>query len=124
MPDSAEKNTFAVYLTGAITDLNTWLDSDNTKRRKLIRGIFGWTYFLGVIAVLLSIPVINDDSQPWLPSTLGIFIGSGIAGITMGSQYLIERNARKKAALATKLTEDAESQARMEALLRAPEATG
>jgi hypothetical protein len=121
MPDSAEKNSFAVYLVAAISDLNSWLNPDNAKRRRLIRRIFGWTYALGVIAVLISIPAVNDESKPWLPSTLGISIGTGIAAITMGSSFLIERSARRKAALARKRAEDAESQARMEALLRAPE---
>ena len=118
MPDSPEKLRFAGYLVGAVNDLNSWLDPENRRRRKLIRRIFGWTYAVGVIAVLLSIPVIDDDSRPWLSSTLGIIIGTGIAVVTMGSSFIIERNARLNAAKALKMIDDTAASERMEAVRR------
>ena len=118
MPASPEKNTFGVYLIGAVADLNSWLDTDNAKRRRLISTINRWTYGIGVAAVFITLPSIDTTANPWLTSVLGAVIGLTIALITMSAAYFLERNARQKSARAAKEREDAAAAVRMEALRR------
>jgi hypothetical protein len=116
IPDSTEKDTFELHVIGAVADLNSWLDADNAKRRKLIRTINRWTYGIGVLAVFIALPSIDTSANPWQSSVLGTVIGLSIAGVTMGASFLLERSARAKSALAAKAREDAAAALRMEAL--------
>ena len=116
MPISPEKETFEVHLTGAVADLNAWLDADNAKRRKTIRLVSGWTYAIGVVAVLIALPSVDTAKNPWQSSLLGAVIGVTIAAVTTGASFLLERSARAKSARAAKEREDAAAALRMEAL--------
>lgn len=116
IPDSAEKDVFEVHLTGAAGDLNSWLDADNAKRRKLIRNINRWTYGIGVLAALFALPSIDSAANPWQSSLLGAASGVAIAAVTMGASLLLERSARSKSARAAKEREDAATALRIEAL--------
>lgn len=115
MPESSEKETFRVHLTGAIADLNSWMDADNASRRKLIRRINGWTYGVGVAALLLSLPIVESPSQPWLASVLGTTIGFAIAIATMSASFVVERSARQKSAETARQRDEALAEARVAA---------
>lgn len=116
MPISPEKDIFEVHLIGAITDLNAWLDADNAKRRKLIRLARGSTYAIGVVAVLIALPFMDAAANPWQAFLLGSIIGVASTAVTMGTSFLLEREARAKSALAAKEREDAAAALRMKAL--------
>jgi hypothetical protein len=118
IPTSSEKEKFAVHLVRATANLNAWLDVDNAKRRKTIRLVSGWTYGIGVIAVLVVIPTIDTDAHPWQSSLLGAVVGIAIAAVTMGTSFLLERSARTKASRAATEREAAAAALRMEALRR------
>jgi uncharacterized membrane protein len=116
MPASPEKDTFGVYLTGAVADLNSWMDIENAKRRRLIRRINSWTYVIGVAGVLAALPVLDMAANPWLTSVVGAVAGSVIAVTTMAASHFVERSASQKSARAGKDREAAAATARMEAL--------
>jgi len=116
MPASPEKDTFEGYLTAAVADLNTWLNPENAKRRKLIRNINWLTYVVGVIAVILAFPSIDTAANPWQSSVLGVGIGLAIAVVSLGASYLLERNARAESARALEEREQAATALRMDAL--------
>lgn len=117
MPESPEKSVFQVHLTGAIANLNDWLDSDNLKQRKTIRRITVATYVIGVAGVLISLPF-AQSSAPWVSSAIGAVVGVAIAAITFASSYFVERGARRKAELEEAKRESDAAAIRMEALRR------
>jgi hypothetical protein len=118
MPESTEKDVFKGQLTGAIDELNTWLDSDNLKRRIILRRVRGATYVVGVGAVLVSLPFADHSTNPWFSTVLGASIGMAIALVTFCASYFLERSARRQAAVQEKAREDAAAATRIEALRR------
>lgn len=116
MPESPEKSIFEVHLTGALDDLNSWMDLDNVKRRKLIRKINWWTYGIGAVAVLVTLPTIDPTVNPWQASLTGTVIGVAISVVTLGASFVLERSGRKKSAQKAAEREEAVAALRLEAL--------
>ncbi|HEX4402913.1 MAG TPA: hypothetical protein VHZ98_16450 [Galbitalea sp.] len=118
MPDSPEKDAFKVHVTGAIASLNSWLDPDNARRRRIVRGVSTVTYVVGVILVLVTVPFVDATKNPWFSSLFGIVIGFGIALITFGTSYILDRSTRAKKSREAAQQERAAAAARMDALMR------
>ena len=116
MPDSDEKGTFEMHLRSAVAAVNDWLDEGNRARRKLQRELSVGAYILGVAAVLIALPFADTEQTPWFPSVLGVVVGIGIALVSFGSSFLLDRGARKTAMRQGRAREEAEASRRMEAI--------
>lgn len=118
MPDSLEKEAFKVHVTDAIASLTSWLDPDNARRRRIVRGVSTVTYIFGVILVLATVPFVGATKNPWFSSVFGIVIGFAVALITFGTSYILERSTRAKKSREAAEQERAAAVARMDALMR------
>jgi amino acid transporter len=118
MPNSAEKETFKSHLTGTIASLNSWLDPDNARRRRIIHRVSIATYVVCLVVVLCTAPFVDTARTPWFTSVLGVVIGLVVSLITFGTSYLLERSTRIKRERDTAEREEAAAATRMDALRR------
>ncbi|TFD47156.1 hypothetical protein E3T33_03785 [Cryobacterium sp. TMT1-2-1] len=116
MPESQEKETFRQHLTGAISNLNTWLDPDARKRRRVIQGAAVSVYLVGVVLAMWVINSVDENVKPWVSPILGAALGVAISGVAIVMALLLERSARRKAGKSTKAAEEAATALRIEAL--------
>ncbi|MEO6533823.1 MAG: hypothetical protein ABIO06_09650 [Pseudolysinimonas sp.] len=96
MPDSEERTEFEIHLRRAVSQLNDWLDAGRRARRRLQRLISVTTYVVGVLSVFIAIPLIGDKNSA-ATAAVGIGVGALVSVVSLGSSYLIERSALKKA---------------------------
>ena len=118
MPDSPERETFKIQLTGAIGNLNAWLNPGNIRRRKIIKRISTAIYLVGVLAALVALPSVDTTKSPWFSSAFGAFVGVAISAASLIAAYILERTARRQASMNEKAVEDAAAELRMDALRR------
>lgn len=98
MPESQEKEIFRGFLDSAVSELNAWLEPDNFKRRRLIRGSSIAIYVIGLISVFVLVPVTNAVDDPKFSVLIGSVIGILIVVATSLTSYFLERRSRRDAA--------------------------